>query len=102
MTPARIEIRHVRNGEFVATILDAGLRQATFAYRDDAIYAAMQWCVDLWSRGREVGIAEYGPHPLSPRWSAEGLRSLDDLRDYVEGVRDACTLAERAIERTVT
>ena len=97
----RIEVRHLRDGTFVSSILEVGLRQATFARRDDALYCALQWAYVSLFHDREVDICEAGPRPDAWRWSAKGLRTVGDLRDVVERMRGAADLAERAIEHTV-
>ncbi|MCY4431149.1 MAG: hypothetical protein OXC11_12260 [Rhodospirillales bacterium] len=98
MRSVRIEIICTSDGDWRATSLDLGLRQALREHRDDALRRAMAWAMEAWRCGLTVDIVEYVPGTVRVRWSAAELSDLADLRDLAECARDAARFAEEAAE----
>ena len=98
MKLARIEVRHTSLDGWVASLWRRGLRQSCHPDRDAAIDAAMAWCRECWADDTEVEVAEYAPDGTL-RWSARGLRSVDDLRRIVARLRDVRERAEAGAAR---
>ena len=86
-TLARIEVRHTRDDGYVVSMWCRALVQSCHPERDAAIDVAMTWCRECWSAGAEVELAEYDLYGAL-RWSARALRSVDDLRRYVDRLQD--------------
>lgn len=94
-TLARIEVRHTRDDGFVVSMWRRALHQSCHPDRDAALDLTMTWCRACWADDVEVELAEYDLYGTL-RWSVRELRSLDDLRRYVDRLRDVRERAEAA------